>query len=100
MAPVPQTIAVQNSPPQQAPRYEVDTQHNKPELSGQQQRYELNQQNIGSTMQPIQPEYVSIAPQVFKPELDSQAGQYSANPGVVSGGHEHEKGGENVYEAP
>lgn len=42
MAPAPQNVAVQDAPPHQAPRYEVDTQYNKPELSGQQQRYELN----------------------------------------------------------
>lgn len=50
-------------------------------------------------MQPIQPEYVSIAAQVFKPELDSQLSQYGTNAGVVSGGHEHGTE-EKIHEVP
>lgn len=88
--PVPGQGPPQSPPAQQPPRHEIETQYNKPELDISRQYPELADSNLQErvpAMQPIQPEYVSVAQQPSKAELDSH-----------SAGHQG-KGG-NVYEAP
>jgi hypothetical protein len=55
-------------------RYEVETQYNKPELDISRQQsergYQIQTQHAELPgMQPIQPEYVSMAQRPSKPEL-------------------------------
>jgi hypothetical protein len=80
----------QSPPAQQPPRHEIETQYNKPELDISRQHPELagsDQPAQVPTMQPLQPEYVSVAQRPSKAELDSR-----------SAGHQGKEG--NVYEAP
>ncbi|KAJ5355190.1 uncharacterized protein N7496_012402 [Penicillium cataractarum] len=96
-------VPPQNPPAQEPSRYEIETHYNKPELdiSRQQpgQTY-LNQQAGVPGMQPIQPEYVSMAQQSAKAELASHSGSIKTNTeaGVISAGHQGKEG--NIYEAP
>ncbi|GLI72037.1 hypothetical protein PoHVEF18_000204 [Penicillium ochrochloron] len=80
----------QSPPAQQPPRHEIETQYNKPELDISRQHPELagaDQPARVPTMQPLQPEYVSVAQQPSKAELDSRSAWHQGKEG-------------NVYEAP
>jgi hypothetical protein len=101
--PLPGQGPLQNPPTQQPPRHEIETEYNKPELDISRQQPEqtyLNQQPELPGMQPLQPEYVSMAQQPSKAELGSHSGGIKASnrAEVVSAGHRGKEG--NIYEAP
>lgn len=89
-SPLPYQPPPQIPPTQQPLRHEVETQHNKPELDVSRQQPEqayLHQEARTPGMQPIQPEYVSMATQPTGAELASH-----------TAGDQGKKG--NIYEAP
>lgn len=98
-APIPYQGPPQSPPVQQSLRHEVETHYNKPELDVSRQQPEqayLHQEATAPGMQPIQPEYVSMATQPSRAELASHTANSETN--VISTGHQGKEG--NIYEAP